>query len=115
VALPARVPGLLCAVMADRVVRGATFYRTVLLLPYAIAPAVAGVLWMFLFNPSIGGPTAGEKGERMRGVLQDQGGLFSYVSPHSRVRPSHLLRKTRALVRDVMMAKDGRPSVPQEQ
>jgi sn-glycerol 3-phosphate transport system permease protein len=35
-------------------VRGATFYKTVLLLPYAIAPAVAGVLWMFLFNPSIG-------------------------------------------------------------
>jgi hypothetical protein len=68
-----------------------------------------------LFNPGIGGPTAGEKGERMRGVLQDQGGLFSYVSPHSRVRPSHLLRKTRALVRDVTMAKDGRPSVPQEQ
>jgi sn-glycerol 3-phosphate transport system permease protein len=36
------------------VVRGATFYKTVLLLPYAIAPAIAGVLWMFLFNPSIG-------------------------------------------------------------
>src|SRR5579872_3472979 len=54
VALLALAPGLLFAVMADRVVRGATFYKTVLLLPYAIAPAVAGVLWMFLFNPSIG-------------------------------------------------------------
>jgi sn-glycerol 3-phosphate transport system permease protein len=54
VALLALVPGLLLAVMADRVVRGAAFYKTVLLLPYAIAPAIAGVLWMFLFNPSIG-------------------------------------------------------------
>ncbi|MBV8776819.1 MAG: sn-glycerol-3-phosphate ABC transporter permease UgpA [Alphaproteobacteria bacterium] len=54
VALLALAPGLLFAVMADRVVRGAAFYKTVLLLPYAIAPAVAGVLWMFLFNPSIG-------------------------------------------------------------
>jgi sn-glycerol 3-phosphate transport system permease protein len=54
VALLALAPGLLLAVMADRVVRGATFYKTVLLLPYAIAPAIAGVLWMFLFNPTIG-------------------------------------------------------------
>ncbi len=54
VAVLALAPGLLFAVMADRVVRGATFYKTVLLLPYAIAPAIAGVLWMFLFNPSIG-------------------------------------------------------------
>jgi sn-glycerol 3-phosphate transport system permease protein len=54
VALLALGPGLLFAVMADRVVRGATLYKTVLLLPYAIAPAIAGVLWMFLFNPSIG-------------------------------------------------------------
>src|ERR1700730_555132 len=42
VALLALVPGLLFAVMADRVVRGAAFYKTVLLLPYAIAPAIAG-------------------------------------------------------------------------
>jgi len=54
VALLALAPGLLLAVMADRVVRGAAIYKTVLLLPYAIAPAIAGVLWMFLFNPSIG-------------------------------------------------------------
>jgi sn-glycerol 3-phosphate transport system permease protein len=54
VAVLALAPGLLLAVMADRVVKGATFYKTVLLLPYAIAPAIAGVLWMFLFNPSIG-------------------------------------------------------------
>src|SRR5215470_8050735 len=54
VALLALGSGLLFAVMADRVVRGAAFYKTVLLMPYAIAPAIAGVLWMFLFNPSIG-------------------------------------------------------------
>ena len=42
------------AVMADRVVRGAGWYRTLLVWPYAVAPAVAGVLWMFLFAPSIG-------------------------------------------------------------
>jgi sn-glycerol 3-phosphate transport system permease protein len=45
---------LLLAVMADRVVRGATFYKTLLIWPYAVAPAVAGVLWLFMFAPSIG-------------------------------------------------------------
>jgi sn-glycerol 3-phosphate transport system permease protein len=54
VALVALATGLLFAVMADRVVRGATLYKTVLMLPYAIAPAIAGILWLFLFNPSFG-------------------------------------------------------------
>ena len=54
VAVTALFPALLFAVMAERVIRGATFYRTVLVLPYAIAPAVAGVLWLFMFSPSIG-------------------------------------------------------------
>jgi len=45
---------LLLAVMADRVVRGAVGYRTLLIWPYAVAPAVAGVLYAFLFAPSIG-------------------------------------------------------------
>jgi sn-glycerol 3-phosphate transport system permease protein len=54
VAFCALVPALLFALMAERVMRGATFYRTVLVLPYAIAPAVAGVLWLFMFNPSVG-------------------------------------------------------------
>lgn len=45
---------LLLAVMADRVVRGAVVYKTLLMLPYAVAPAVAGVLWLFLFAPSVG-------------------------------------------------------------
>ncbi|PYN96991.1 MAG: sn-glycerol-3-phosphate ABC transporter permease UgpA [Candidatus Rokuibacteriota bacterium] len=45
---------LLLAVMADRVVRGGRVYRTLLVWPYAVAPAVAGVLWLFLFNPTLG-------------------------------------------------------------
>lgn len=46
--------GLLFAVMADRVIRGATVYKAALLWPYAVAPAVAGVLWLFLFSPANG-------------------------------------------------------------
>ncbi|HET9206982.1 MAG TPA: sn-glycerol-3-phosphate ABC transporter permease UgpA [Burkholderiaceae bacterium] len=45
---------LLLAVMADRVVRGATVYKTLLIWPYAVAPAIAGVLWLFMFAPSVG-------------------------------------------------------------
>jgi sn-glycerol 3-phosphate transport system permease protein len=45
---------LLLAAMADRVARGALAYKTLLIWPYAVAPAVAGVLWAFLFAPSIG-------------------------------------------------------------
>lgn len=42
------------AVMADRIIKGSGTYRTLLIWPYAVAPAVAGVLWMFMFNPRIG-------------------------------------------------------------
>jgi sn-glycerol 3-phosphate transport system permease protein len=45
---------LLLAVMTERVVRGALIYKTLLIWPYAVAPAVAGILWAFLFAPSIG-------------------------------------------------------------
>jgi sn-glycerol 3-phosphate transport system permease protein len=45
---------LALAAMADRVVRGALAYRTLLIWPYAVASAVAGVLWAFLFAPSVG-------------------------------------------------------------
>jgi sn-glycerol 3-phosphate transport system permease protein len=45
---------LLLATMADRVLRGAMAYKTLLIWPYAVAPAIAGVLWAFLFAPSIG-------------------------------------------------------------
>ncbi|MFW5678864.1 MAG: sn-glycerol-3-phosphate ABC transporter permease UgpA [Pseudomonadota bacterium] len=48
------VLGLLLAAMADRIIRGITAYRTLLIWPYAVAPVVAGVLWLFMFNPSIG-------------------------------------------------------------
>jgi len=45
---------LMLAVFADRVVKGALAYKTLLIWPYAVAPAVAGVLWLFMFAPSIG-------------------------------------------------------------
>jgi len=45
---------LLLAVFADQVVRGANAYKTLLIWPYAVAPAIAAVLWMFLFNPTLG-------------------------------------------------------------
>jgi sn-glycerol 3-phosphate transport system permease protein len=45
---------LVLAVMADHVVRGALAYKTLLIWPYAVAPAIAGVLWAFIFAPSIG-------------------------------------------------------------
>ncbi len=54
VTLLAMAPALLLAVMADQVVRGASGYRTLIVWPYAIAPAVAAVLWLFIFHPSIG-------------------------------------------------------------
>ena len=48
------VISLLLATMADRVLRGALAYKTILIWPYAVAPAIAGVLWAFMFAPSIG-------------------------------------------------------------
>ena len=45
---------LLLAVMADRVIRGAGLYKTLLIWPYAVAPAVAGVLWVFMFASPMG-------------------------------------------------------------
>ena len=45
---------LVLAIFADRVVRGALVYKSFLIIPYAVAPAIAGVLWVFMFSPSIG-------------------------------------------------------------
>lgn len=45
---------LLLAVMADKPLRGGALYRTLLIWPYAVAPAVAGVLWLFMLHPSLG-------------------------------------------------------------
>ena len=53
-AVIAMVAALLLAVMADRVIKGRGLYRTLLIWPYAVAPAVAGMLWLFLFNPAMG-------------------------------------------------------------
>ncbi|WP_339107518.1 sn-glycerol-3-phosphate ABC transporter permease UgpA [Thioclava sp. GXIMD4216] len=46
--------GLLFAACVDRVLRANRAYTTLLVWPYAVAPAVAGVLWWFMFNPTIG-------------------------------------------------------------
>lgn len=46
--------GLIIALALQRVVRGRRIYKTLLMLPYAVAPAVAGMLWKFLFDPAIG-------------------------------------------------------------
>ena len=59
-------PALLLAVMADKRIRGAAAYKTLLIWPYAVAPAVAAVLWLFIFHPSIGvlGQAVRELGRR---------------------------------------------------
>jgi hypothetical protein len=61
----------------------------------------------------------------MRGAFEDQGGLFSYISPEARVPKNHPLRQVRALVREVLgelnrslgrlYSSAGRPSIPPEQ
>ncbi|HWV10491.1 MAG TPA: sn-glycerol-3-phosphate ABC transporter permease UgpA, partial [Pseudomonas sp.] len=45
---------LVLAVFADRVLRGSMFYKTFLIIPYAVAPAIVGVLWLFMLSPGIG-------------------------------------------------------------
>lgn len=49
--------GLLFAVMADQIGKSSRLYQTLFIWPYAVAPAMAGVLWLFLFNPSTGAIT----------------------------------------------------------
>ena len=53
-AVLAMVVALLLAVMADKVIRGRGIYRTLMIWPYAVAPAIAGMLWLFMFNPTMG-------------------------------------------------------------
>ena len=50
----AMASGLLLAVTADKQIRGAGLYKTLLIWPYAVAPAVAAALWLFIFHPTIG-------------------------------------------------------------
>jgi len=54
VALISMISALVLAGMADRIVRGALAYRTMLIWPYAVAPVVAGALWVFMFDPTLG-------------------------------------------------------------
>lgn len=54
VTIVSMVPALFLAVLADRLIKGAGTYRTLLIWPYAVAPAVAGVLWLFMFNTRVG-------------------------------------------------------------
>ena len=54
VAVLAMGSALFLAVQADKAIRGGNAYKTLLIWPYAVAPAVAAVLWLFLFHPSIG-------------------------------------------------------------
>ena len=75
---------LLLAVFADRVVRAAALYKTLLIWPYAVAPAVAGVLWLFMFAPSIG--------------------LVSYVLRKFGVEWNHLLDSDQAMALIVFAA-----------
>ncbi len=75
---------LLLAVMADRIVKGALLYKTLLIWPYAVAPAVAGVLWLFMFAPSVG--------------------VVSYALNAMGVDWNHLLNSTHAMTLVVMAA-----------
>jgi sn-glycerol 3-phosphate transport system permease protein len=54
VAFSALAVALFLAVQADKALRGANVYKTLLIWPYAVAPAVAAVLWLFMFHPQIG-------------------------------------------------------------
>jgi sn-glycerol 3-phosphate transport system permease protein len=75
---------LLLAVFADRVIKGSTTYKTLLIWPYAVAPAIAGVLWLFMFAPSIG--------------------VLSYALRQVGVDWNHLLNSTHAMSLIVMAA-----------
>ncbi len=75
---------LLLAVMADRIVKGALLYKTLMIWPYAVAPAVAGVLWLFMFAPSVG--------------------VVSYALNAMGVDWNHLLNSTHAMTLVVMAA-----------
>ncbi len=74
VTIASLVPALLLAVIADRLIKGATVYRTLLIWPYAVAPAIAGVLWLFMFNTRVGVISwyLGQLGYDWNHVLNDQ-------------------------------------------
>ena len=67
------VVSLALAIFADRIVRFAMVYKTLLIVPYAVAPVIAGVLWVLLFSPSIGVVTyyLGELGYGWNHMMND--------------------------------------------
>jgi len=73
---------LVLAALADHVIKGALAYRTLLIWPYAVAPAIAGVLWVFLFNPTLG--------------------ILPYWLAHAGFTWNHILDDTHALALVVM-------------
>jgi len=75
---------LLLAVMADRVIKASRWYKTLLVVPYAVAPSVAGVLWVFMFAPSVG--------------------VVSYALGWFGVEWNHLLNGTHAMILVVLAA-----------
>ena len=75
---------LVLAVFADRVIKGAGIYKTLLIWPYAVAPAVAGVLWLFLFAPGMG--------------------IVAYALGQMGIEWNHLLNSTHAMTLVVLAA-----------
>lgn len=75
---------LMLAIFADRIIKGAFVYKTLLIVPYAVAPAVAGVLWIFMFSPSLG--------------------VVAYALGHLGINWNHLLDEGHAMTLIVMAA-----------
>lgn len=84
VAFLALAVALILAAMVNHVVRGGEAYTTVMIWPYAVAPAIAGVLWWFLFHPTIG--------------------ILAYVLSRVGITWNHLLNDTQALILIVVAA-----------
>ncbi|MDI9336478.1 MAG: sn-glycerol-3-phosphate ABC transporter permease UgpA [Gammaproteobacteria bacterium] len=78
------VLGLLFAVLVHRIIRGKSIYRTLLIWPYAIAPVIAGVLWLFMFASPVG--------------------IVSYYLQFLGLTWNHLLNPTHALALIIMAA-----------
>ena len=75
---------LMLAIFADRIIKAAFVYKTLLIVPYAVAPAVAGVLWIFMFSPSLG--------------------VVAYALGHVGINWNHLLNEGHAMTLIVMAA-----------
>ncbi len=101
---------LLLAVVADRLIKGSGAYRTLLIWPYAVAPAVAGVLWLFMFNTRVGVVSwyLGQLGYAWNHVLdgREAMGLVVLASAWSRISYNFLffLAGLQAIPRSVIEA-----------